>query len=220
MNSCVLLIMTDGRDELLDRTIASATENLKGPISRRVIHTDNGLEHLVQTHIRHPDWEVIGGERLGFGGAINRAWQYIAQMDESFCMHLEDDFLFNKPVPVKGMMKILGLFTYLSQIVLCRQPWNEPERKAGGIVEMWPDEYTEMEWEGYHWLEHRLHWSTNPCLYRTDLCREGWPTHEHSERTFSDLILSDINVKSSYWGTRADHVWVEHIGIERAGHTY
>jgi len=135
MNSCILLVMTDGRDNLLEETINSATENLKGSITRRVIHADNGLEHLVHLQMRYPDWEIIGGERLGFGGAINRAWSYIAQAEESCCLHLEDDFLFTKPVPLNGMMKILSLFTYLSQIVLCRQPWNEPERKAGGIVE-------------------------------------------------------------------------------------
>lgn len=218
--SICVLFLTDGRDDLLDRTLESAARMLKGDITRTVIHTDNGMTHKCDLLKRYPDLQVIGGERLGFGGAIDRAWQYIGEGEEQFLAHIEDDFLFERTVDLDAMGFVLNAHPHLIQMALRRQPWSDEERAAGGVVEQWPDEYSEREWEGRVWLEHRLFLTTNPGLWRMDRCRKGWPTVPRSERVYTNQVFGDPVACSGYWGARDSGVWVTHIGTERAGTTY
>lgn len=218
--SLLYLVMTDGRDELLETTIASSLTFLHGDIDHRVIHTDNGLHHRHALEKRYPDFDIIGGPRKGFAGAYHRAWSYVQSLSFDFVFSTEDDFLFFRPIELGQMTAVLNFNPNVHQLCLRRQPWNEAEKAAGGIVEMWPDEYTDCRWNEAQWLEHRLFWSTNPSLYRASLCKRGWPLGPHSERRFSDQLFADPQAVSAFWGSRHSGEWVEHIGDERAGHSY
>lgn len=215
-----LLVMTDGRDDLLARTLDSAEQNLRGPITRRVIHTDNGMQHRRDLALRYGDWLVIGGKRRGFGGAIDRAWKALEGTPERFVFHLEDDFTFNRPVDLTAMMAVLHSDPKLHQLCLRRQPWNEVEQKAGGIVESWPDAYTERSNAHGTWLEHRLFFSTNPSLYRLSLTAGGWPTGARSEGRFSEALFTDPEARCGFWGSRDSGEAVCHIGTNRVGVSY
>lgn len=218
--SVLLLVLTDGRDHLLAHTIASAEERLQGPITRKVIHTDAGEWHAEGLRGMYPGWEVIGGKRAGFGGAIDRAWKHIADADERFVFHLEDDFEMRRAIDLEAMAAVLDHHPHIVQMALRRQPWNEQERVAGGIVECWPDQYRDCEWRGHQWLEHRLFFTTNPSLYRTSLCAKGWPTGLRSERAFSNIVFSDLDAVSAFWGARDSGKAVHHVGDQRVGVGY
>lgn len=214
--------MTDGRGDILDRTLTSFDAMVEGPITRRVIHDDSAdpgyRERLAGTY---PDYELIGGERAGFGGAIRRAWQHVARYPERFVFHLEDDFTFNRPVDLASMASVLDTHPHLVQLALRRQPWNDLERAAGGVVEQHPDAYTEVNDEnGRAWLEHRLFFTTNPSLYRTSLCRQPWPRGPESEGRFTHQLLASPKVRFGYWGARDSGEWVAHIGDHRNGTGY
>lgn len=225
-----LLVMTDGRDDLLARTLASANSALVGPLSRLVIHDDTGdlvhrghlREILHDAHLKHPSCEVIGGpDRRGFGGAYANAWTYMAGLDVDFVFGLEDDFTFNRLVDLAAMAGVLDEHPNLVQLALRRQPWNAEERAAGGIVEQHPDDYTDRaDRHGHEWLEHRKFFTTNPSLYRRSLCERGWPQVEFSEGTFTHQLLADPAVKFAFWGARGSGEAVTHIGVERAGVGY
>lgn len=228
----VLLILTDGRLEYLERTIASARENLRGPISRTVIHDDSGIT-AYGDHLRSafPDFEVYStGRRSGFGGAIRSAWSYLARTAEAdearFVFHLEDDFTFNRPVPLAELAFVLDHRPELVQLALRRQPWNETERAAGGIVESNPAAYEErrtgpMFRPMFQWLEHRLFFTTNPSLYRRSLTWRGWPEGAHSEGRFGiELLNENPDAVFGFWGARDSGEWVTHIGDVRAGTGY
>ena len=215
-----LLVMTDGRDDLLMQTVASAAVMLQGPITHYVMHTDNGPDHRAELAIAYPTFDVIGGPRLGFGGAIDRAWRHVAHLPVRYVFHLEDDFTFNRTLDLRPMAHALYAHTYLAQLALRRQPWNDDEAAAGGIVEMWPDEYTDVEWEGEHWLEHRLFWTTNPSLLRVERCGFGWPVVKHSERFYTERVLASPESRFAFWGARDSGEWVRHIGAARAGSGY
>jgi hypothetical protein len=212
-----LLLMTDGRD-VLERTIASALSHLRGPVTRFVIHTD--ADDVAQLSSAWPDWEIIGGERRGFAGAIDRAWREISKGSERYVFHLEDDFTFNRPLALVELAHVLDAHPYLVQMALRRQPWNEAERRAGGIVEQWPHEYFDQEWRGYEWLEHRLFFTTNPSLVPTRRCFAGWPVVPQSERAYSEQTFSSPDLKSAFWGPRFQEPWVTHIGQVRIGTGY
>lgn len=218
-----LLVMTDGRRDCIARTIPSALDNLKGTISFGVIHDDSGDRDYRRWLVREfPDFEVRStAGRSGFGGAIRSAWGYLETVPGlTYVFHLEDDFTFNWPVDLNAMRKILNARPYLVQLALRRQPWNDEERKAGGIVEQHPDDY-EQQVDGFDvWLEHRRFFTTNPSLYRRSLLDVGWPDTAQSEGMFTHQLLADPEVRFGFWGARTSGQWVHHIGNQRVGTGY
>lgn len=197
-----VLLISDGRDEYRERTVASAKEALPEP------------DHFV--HIDDSEHE------LGFGGAIRAGWRRIlAETDADFIFHLEQDFTFNRPVPIGEMAAVLRARQHLVQLALRRQPWNDQERAAGGIVEMHPGDYVEHELNGWRWLEHTRNFTTNPSLYPRWVCEAGWPDGDQSEGHFGiDLRKRDPRLRFAYWGARDSGEAVTHIGETRAGRGY
>lgn len=216
----VLLVMTDGRRDCISRTIPTALEQLQGLISHRVIHDDSGdsayRAWLVE---QFPDFTVIGrSHRSGFGGAIQSAWRHLRTLNPQFVFHLEDDFLLRRPVDLEAMMRAMFAEPHLVQMALLRQPVNDDEKAAGGLIEQFPDAFTTVTREYGTWREHRRFFTTNPSLYRGTLCRRPWPDGRQSEGRFGwDLFAEDGDAKAAYWG---EGEWVEHIGETRAGVRY
>jgi hypothetical protein len=219
----ILLVMTDGRDDLLSESLPLAAAQV--PYTRLVIHDDTGdATHRgwVAYRFQHLRPEVIGGERAGFGGAIERAWTHIrTACTERYVVHLEDDFLLDRTVDWPAMRSVLDTHPNLVQLALRRQPWNAQEAAAGGIVEQHPGDYDDCEWAGQHWLEHRRFFTTNPSMYRRSLCDEGWPDGPNSEGHFGIRIREDHpDWRFGFWGERDSGEWCTHIGAERVGVGY
>lgn len=219
-----LLVLTDGRRDCIEETIPSAFDNLRGPVTRRVLYDDSGDEGYRSWLLkRFPTFELVHHPhgRQGFGGAIQTAWRHLALVREPYVFHLEDDFTFNRPVDLQAMMQVLDSRPYLVQLALRRQPWNDQEKRAGGIVEMHPNDYTEHALGGHHWLEHRRNFTTNPSLYRRSLCARGWPEGRETEGRFGiGLMEDDPDLRFAYWGSRDSGEWVTHIGDQRVGMGY
>ena len=155
-----LIVITDGRTDCITRTIESAEANLDGPITERWMYDDSGDEaHRVWLMHRFPQWQVFWHPdgRQGFGGAIREAWRTLRfESAAEYIFHLEDDFTFNRPVPLDDMIEILDEEERLAQIALRRQAWNSIEKRAGGVIETNPTAYTER-------LGHfRAAWSPRP----------------------------------------------------------
>lgn len=226
-----LLAITDGRDDCLQASIASANESLRGAITERWMYDDTGDEgYRARLARRYPEWtHVNGGPRLGFGGAIASTWRRLAARSAArFVFHLEADFTFDRPVDLDELAAVLDARPYLVQLALRRQAWNADERAAGGVIERHPMAYTEIRDDaGRAWLEHRLFFTTNPSLYRRTLCRLPWPTGPHSEGRFTlNVVDSGLPgvpaeaVRFGYWGARDSAPAVTHIGHERKGVGY
>lgn len=221
-----LLVITDGRQDCIEQTVESARDNLDGDITGWWMYDDSGDP-------QHREWldDQFGREfnlfwhpdgRQGFGGAIRAAWQKLrCDGTGRFVFHLEDDFVFNRPVPIDDMIEILDEDECVAQVALRRQAWNDTERAAGGVVEANPDEFVDVVHDHFvSYLEHRLFWTTNPSLYRRQLIFDvDWPTGEHSEGQFT-RVLRDVGYRFAYLGDRSDPPWVHHIGKERHGTGY
>jgi len=117
------------------------------------------------------------------------------------------------------MSGVLLKHPYLAQLVFKRQPWNELEKEAGGIVECHPDAYTECTDGENFWTEHSLFFTTNPSLYSAKLCEYGWPLVDRSEGVFSHFLLEE-GKRFAFWGKKFDPPKVEHIGFVRTGKGY
>jgi len=216
-----LLIITDGRKECLERTLLGLTKNLVGGIDHFLLVNDSGDEeyrHYLDNAL--PEFEMIHHvTRRGFAGAIQSGWKAMLERRVEWCLHVEDDFLLERPVNLENMVDVLIFHPHLVQMALRRQPVNEIEMAAGGVVEQWPDEYTENEWDGHHWLEHRLFFTTNVSVYSAEIMRLGWPSGAGSEAEFSRRVFKDPNRCSAFWGKRSDSPIINHIGV-RQGEGY
>ena len=227
--SICLLVITDGRIELLDQTIKSAEAKLSGPISHKVIINDSGhsdaFDYLMSMYGPNTyGYRIFStGTRSGFGGAIRKAWQYLKGQiwfDEvDYIFHLEDDFLFHRYTNLQWMSEHLRDYPQIQQIALLRQPWNEQEKAAGGVWQQNPEDYYPFPTDEPTMLIHRRFWTTNPCLYRAKLILEReWPDCEHSEGIFGIELFSNPDYYSAFWGLGEE--WVTHIGNERVGTGY
>ena len=222
-----LLVMTDSRRHCIEHTLDSACENLQpwALISELWIHDDSGdPEYQTWLRLRYRSFTVVStAGRSGFGGAIRSAWATLRSSSKAdYVFHLEDDFTFNHPIDLAAMMRLLDEQPHLAQVALRRQPWNDDERDAGGIVESHPCDYTDRT-DGLllHWLEHRRFFTTNPSLYRRQLIVDhDWPDGSESEGHFSAQLFGDPAARSAYWGARDSGEWVTHIGAERVGTGY
>lgn len=226
-----LLVMTDGRRECVTRAVPAFLDRLDRPdlLSELVVHDDSGdpeYSSFLADAFAPLGFEIVSTPgRSGFGGAIRSAWQHTRDTTSArFVFHLEDDFVPTRTVPLAGMVELLDRRPHIVQVALRRQPWNPAEHAAGGIVEQHPDDYAEeflpRSWVAY--LEHRRFFTTNPCLYRTELVREtDWPEGEQSEGRYGiGLLEQDPARRFAFYGARSSGVWVEHIGHARVGTGY
>lgn len=227
------IVMTDGRIDCLDRTLTSFEQHIPGPIHHRYLWDDTGNDdhfNYLRAAYRHLGWLPVRGlaGKEGFGGAIKSAWQWLLDhTDADHVFHVEDDFLFEKPVDLDTMAKVLDRRPYLAQMALRRQACNEAEIEAGGVVELNPKAFTEVRDGRQVWLEHRAFWTTNPSLFRRPLLAAGWPEGDRSEGLFTHQLLGsgfdDVpgdKVRMGYWGAKASAPWIHHIGDQRVGHGY
>jgi hypothetical protein len=218
-----VLVITDGRRDCIQRMLASFESKVACDlITERWMFDDSGdkahrdwLQQLAPSFVQlsHP-------QRQGFGGAINAAWSTLAtESMATHVLHLEDDFTFNRRPRLGAMCRTLDDNLHVAQMALRRQPWNATELAAGGVVETNPDAYTERtSWFG-DWLEHREFWTTNPAVFRRDICDHGWPTVAHSEGVFTARLRA-LGYTFGYWGARDSGEAVHHIGDQRAGSGY
>lgn len=196
-----LLQIGDGREDYHRRARVSLAERL--PPVDYVVEVDDS------------------SHELGFTGAVIEGWRRVLETDADYVFHAELDFTYDEPVELDRMIGVLERRSYLVQLSLLRQPVNEAESAAGGIVQMSPDDYVEVRDGEDVWLEQRRFFTTNPSVYRTELCRRGWPNVKHSEGIFTAHVRDpDPDVRFGIWGAKWDPPRVTHIGDQRAGHGY
>lgn len=199
MSVCLLLI-GDGRDSYHERSYTSLMERL------------GRQEHFVRIDDRE--------HQLGFAGAIAEGWRQVVETGAEWVFHAEMDYLYTADVPLERMIAVLKGHTYLVQMALKRQPVNEQELDAGGIVEMAPETFTQRVEGGDIWTEHRRFFTTNPSVYSANLCRQSWPDPPESEGHFGLRLFEDPKAHSALWGAKFDPPLVTHIGDIRAGVGY
>lgn len=225
----VLLVMTDGRGDCLDRTLASFDDMVSGPITYRVIHDDSGdpgYRSWLQSSF--PGFTVIGaGHRVGFSAAYGNAWRHLAGREEHFVAAWEDDFTVDRPVDLTDLARLLDDRPHLAQVALRRQAVGH-EIPHGGFMEMYPDWYVDCADGDVSWVETTRNFTTNPSLYRRQLCETGWPDREHSEGRYGFQLrerglpwgIPGEDVRFGFWGSKADSPRVRHIGDVRVGTGY
>lgn len=218
------LLITDGRATCFDRTVRSWRADCVGfDEMPKVVVCDSdkgGYRDFVRDIVPEAMHVFPINEKLGFDGAIRAGWQALKTINPDFVLHLEDDFTLNRPFDPLEAMSLLDGHPHIQQVALLRQPVNDAEAKAGGVINMWPNEYDDFKSGDVQWVEHRLFWTTNPSVYPFDLTKLGWPHAPGSEAKFTDIVLEDPDFKVAYLGSRWQKPWVHHIGEYRVGTGY
>ena len=218
MDYC-LLVITDGRADCLIETIASAAENLPEPTEALLVndHPDEDYADFLAATFAERFTILNLRPKRGFSGAIQEAWRALESETRSpWIFHLEDDFIFNEPVDLEGMVEVLRSHPYIVQMALQRQPCNFTEMAAGGVIASRIDEYQQKRTLDHQWLEHRLFWTTNPSVYNRSMIEQGWPDPPGSEGTFGHKLFASHSRVSGFWGTFHDAPKVEHIGARES----
>lgn len=213
-----LLVITDGRRECLEHTLDSFTTNVDQSLIEHTVIVNDSPDPDYRDFVDDLGFDLHvppAPRKRGFAGAIAAGWANL--IGTEYVFHLEDDFTFNRTVDLPALAGVLQEHPHLVQMALRRQPWNELEIEAGGVVESHPDWYEDATDGTHHWLEHRAFFTTNPSLYPTWVTALGWPQCPNSEGVFSHLIFGDAARRSGYWGHRDDAPWVHHIGAQRIG---
>lgn len=170
----------------------------------------------VKRHLPKPDALVITDDTdhtLGFHGAVQAAWQQVPD-EADYVFHMEDDFILQQDVPLNQMIWLLENKPWLAQVSLKRQAVNEEEKAAGGIVEAHPDDFEERSENDIDYTVHRRYFTTNPSIYRAELCKRGWPQVPHSEGVFTHQLLAD-DYSFAIYGEKHAAPLVEHVGIRQ-----
>lgn len=216
-----VIVLTAGRKAYLQDTLASFSKHVNGQIMHRTIQDDSGDEAFGRwLKESYPEWEITTtAGRSGFTHAIRSAWRHEQRRTDGsrYIFHLEEDFTFDRDVDLSEMAKVLESDPKLAQVALLRGPFFPPEHKAGGIIQEDPDAYTAITDGKRKWLEHTKFFTTNPCLYRRELFRIGWPMQRNSEVAFTRVMVRK-GYRFAFMGDGTP--WVSHIGYERTNLGY
>lgn len=227
-----VLIFTDGRKECFLRTFQSFKKNVTASrISYKIIIDDsndpNYASWLDINYSHDADRIEHHKERLGFGGTIRDTWYKLNKIAGiyDYIFHLEDDFIFNRPINLDDLILILEKNPNMAQVCLLRQPWNQNEINAGGVWQQFPDCFIEKSVDSpngkIYYLSHKQWFSTNPSVYPKWVASLGWTEGPNSEETFwNKKLLPKPLLTCSYFGSKADPPAVSHIGSGRMGIEY
>jgi hypothetical protein len=137
MDIC-LTVLTDGRKQYIERAIPSWMKQYDSLISNKFIIDDSGQkDYRAWLKDYFPSFTIIpvGASRCGYSLAMSKVFSTIVESKTKYVLHLEDDFILNKPVSLENMISVLDKKPLVSQMSIMRQPWFANEKECGGVVE-------------------------------------------------------------------------------------
>lgn len=205
-----LLLITHGDAPHLDTVLESAFLNLH-PLPSVLSAVVDGPDSRLPSNEFLGPWHIAQhGSQQGFCEACKTGWHLARRQtvedDLDMVFWLENDFRLSRPVPIEDMALVLRRNTQLAQMALMRQPVNDLEKTAGGIVASRPGEFHQRD----GWLEHLSFWTTNPSLIPARVFSQfEWPDGPQCEGMFGFDVKGD-GLTFGFWGGGEE--WVEHLG--------
>lgn len=232
-----LAVLTHGRASTLLRAVASFRDHVRPEPSRIRVFGDAlddpstvvGALRGTFPHLEDPYVSATHPTRQqGFCRATARLWDAATRdTDVDYVFWLEHDFVLRRTVSLEQLASLLDQEPEIAQVALVRNPENEHEHRAGGLIASRPGSFalrrSEVQAEGVPWqvawLEHRAFFTTNPSLMRRSFMVEqpflddGEP---HCEGRYGAALV-ERGFRFAYWDDGAEYV--EHVG-ERSGVGY
>ena len=220
MAKILLGFIDNMRPEMLEQTVVSTEQNLKGDFIQKIIINDSGVpEYHSQLLERYgSDYKVISHKtNRGLSGSVRTLWQMARELDVDYVWHQEGDFTFNEQIEVD---KLLSVFDpTIAQVTLKRQPVNHEEAHYGGFMERDRHTYIEHKKGDVFYSTHRNFFTLNPGLYPRWVIDLGWEPG-WGEREFGGRLFLNPDVKCAYYGLVDDPPKVNHIGDYRGANWF
>lgn len=210
-----LLIFHDGRNDYLEQTLKSFTENVMPiPEHSLIVNDCEGMLGLDIAKFYGVQKAIHTGGGCGIFGAVELAWKYVRDNwpEVEFIWHQENDFTYNQAIDVNSMQRVLAN-KHVMQVTLKRQAWYLHELKHGDFMRQLnahkPKCMLDYNVNGVDVVTHREFFSNNPGLYRI----ENMPEKYGSEYTIRDHLKKvDPHWTCTFLGKLSDKPLVNHIG--------
>ncbi len=205
------MVITDGRGEMLQQTLATAMEHIEGFSDLPIVGVNDSGD------LEYADW--LDGlsrqiawrhhpSRRGLAAAIRTAWDTLDEAD--YVLHLEDDLRFTRLLWLENWITPLEADPYLAQVCLQRGPQEPVEIEAGGILPLYAKTHTVVERDG--WVEQDKLFSLQPNICPWWVTRVGWPEHGGETEFTAKLREHDPDVRFAYLGGMHEEPHYEHVG--------
>lgn len=214
-----LSLLTNGREECLERTLAAFEEFVTPRPSEIFIHIDGPFSPPRPLY-GEMEWKVAQASTpVGFTYGTKDCYDEAAHSGFEWCFHMEDDMVIVRPVDLNHLREVLEVEKHVCQMALVRSPWGA-EIPYGGYIAQHAEQYTRRQvatrgWGSAKWIEHVRNWTTNPALQRTSFLREHpFPVVQHSEGMYGFQIREQSpGTTFGLWGW--GEPWCAHIGVDR-----
>lgn len=210
-----VLIFHDGRNDYLEKTLKSFSENVMAIPEYSLIINDSaeadGLEIATNYGVKKA---INTGGGVGIFGAVMLAWKYVREHwpEVEFIWHQENDFTYNEQIDLCAMQRVLGN-KHVMQCSLKRQAWYRHELKYGGFMEQLnaqkPKALLNYNINGVDIVTHREFFTNNPGLYRIENMPEVYRSEYDIRNHFKKI---DPNWTCTFLGKLSDKPKVHHIG--------
>ncbi len=179
------IIGTYRKDAYVYRLLNSLEANASG-ITQIHFVDDSGDDDFATDLSRYGDVTQIGGK------GYNAAMQEVVRLGAAYGDHaafLEEDFIVDSVTDFFMLAAQIDTHPYLSQVVLQRQPWFEPELRAGDMLKVYKNRGKQFkDVDGF--LEHEHFFSCNPAVWNLETFKAGWPEGDWSENLKRDSELA------------------------------
>lgn len=209
MNKVSLIIITDGRQSCIEKTINRFNELFTYNFFEKIIINDSAdFRYHDFLCSKFPEFNIVSHEkRRGLAGAVQSAWESVSP-ETDYILHLEDDFLFDKKINIDHMIFLLKNNPHLVQMALVRNSVNPPEEEVGGFVFQHLADYHQKD----EYFEHCRLFTLNPCIYPLSTTKIGWPDHGGESEFTSKVHSTNSEYRFAYYGNIYDDPIVTHIG--------
>jgi hypothetical protein len=208
-----LVVITDGRKDCIEQTIARFNLLVHYVFTKKIIVNDSGSpEYHKYLCENYRDFKIISHEkRKGLSSAIQSGW---SEIDENidFVFHLEDDFLFTEKPSINKMISILQKNQHLAQIALLRNAYYPDEIEVGGFVFKNINDYIQKN----EFFEHKRLFTLNPSIYPKWIVDIGWQNGWDEPHFTSKVLTVKPHARFGYFGNMYDSPRVKHIGHIRS----
>jgi hypothetical protein len=218
MKFCVIII-NDGRNDYLAKTLKSFEENVMFPNDAeiyKILLDDWPLERDEKTIKKlcrkyKVDEVVFNEENLGVNATVKKAWSLIPE-DADYVWHQENDFVFLERINIHDLMTVLES-PIIVQCAIVRQPWFDDEKAAGSLMNTRPERWRPGNVSGIDVVLHKDHFTFNPSLYKRKWVQDFTPFGEYDIR--NHYLNNNSALWFSYLGKREDYHRCFHIGEKK-----
>ena len=225
MNLAVVVV-TDGRGDLLTQMLESASTNIDGFHDNvGIVGADDSGDPSYAQWLDEAYPMIVWhhhGERQGLAAAIRTAWEALAWKsldwgDVDYVLHLEDDLEFPKPIDLGAWMDPFRYEPMLAQVCLQRGPQAPTEIEAGGILRLYEQTHpiSKQYLGGRSWTEQTKLFSLQPNIYPSWVVDVGWPEHGGETEFTAKLLAEHPEARFAYLGHPDDEPHYEHPGFAR-----